>query len=117
MSAQLIIEIAHENASPCLMDGSSVSADPEVLEALSDCARPGDVESACDYVLRHVGVEFRIVARRVDGTYENRVATAAEKADTCRRIYFESGANFDHEPTAELYLVWQAANELLDNET
>ncbi|ELT51210.1 hypothetical protein [Brucella intermedia] len=58
------------------------------------------------------GIDFRIVARNAGGEYENRAATAEEKAETCRAIYFESESDFTDEKTADLYLIWQAAAEL-----
>ncbi len=110
---RLIIEIcpAEPRTSPCLMDGSEVSADPEVSESLADCNRSGDCEPACEYVLRHVGVEFRIVARDAAGLYQNRLATPEEKTATARAIYFDSDADFEDESTAETYLVWDAARD------
>jgi hypothetical protein len=77
---------------------------------LADCARSGDCEEACRFVVNHVGVEFRIVALNAAGEYENRLATADEKAATCRAIYFDSDTDFSDESTADTYLVWEAAN-------
>lgn len=77
-----------------------------------DCTDSGDAEPACVYVRDHVGIDFRIVARNAGGEYENRAATASEKAETCRAIYFDSETDFTDEKTADLYLIWQAAAEL-----
>lgn len=111
--SKLIIEICprEPRASACLTSGDEVTADPEVCAHLDDCTRPGDCAGACHFVLSHVGVDFRTVACNAAGEYENRVATADEKAATCRAIYFDSEADFSDESTAEMYLVWQAANE------
>lgn len=115
--AQLIIEICpvEPRTSACLMNGDEVSSDAEVSEHLSDCNRPGDCEGACLYVLKHVGVEFRIVARNANGEYENRLATPEEKEATARAIYFDSESDFSDEQTAETYLVWDAARSVEDN--
>lgn len=100
-------------ATACLMNGEDVSSDAEVAQHLADCNRPGDCQQACLYVLNHVGVEFRIIARsarNVSGEYENRLATAEEKEATARAIYFDSESDFSDETTAETYLVWEAAS-------
>lgn len=110
--AKLIIEVCprEPRASVCLMSGADVSHDPEVSEHLADCRRSGDCEEACRFVLDHVGVEFRTVARNAAGKYENRLATAEEKEATCRAIYSESDSDFSDESLAETYLVWEAAS-------
>lgn len=115
-SPAIIIEICPKEprTSVCLADGSEVSADPDVAAHLADCNRSGDCEPACLYVLREVGVEFRIVARNASGEYENRLATTEEKAETARRIYFESDADWSDETTVETYLVWDAARDAAD---
>lgn len=111
--AQLIIEICPKEprTSVCLMNGEELSSDGELAQHMADCNRSGDCEPACLYVLRHVGVEFRIVARNASGEFENRLATAEEKAETCRAIYFDSDSDFSDETTAETYLVWDAARD------
>lgn len=113
MPAKLIIEVCpyEPHTSACLINGDEVSADPEVSQHLADCNASGDCEEACLYVLRFVGVEFRTVARNAAGDYENRLATAEEKAATCRAIYFDSDSDFSDEATTETYLVWDAARE------
>lgn len=110
---KLIIEISprEPRASACLMNGASVAEDSEVAEAFADCLGSGDAQPACDYVRDHLGVDFRIVAMNEAGAYENRAATAEEKAETCRAIYFESDTDFTDESTAETYLIWEAAAE------
>lgn len=114
--SKLIVEICpyEPRTSACLMSGDEVSADTEVSAHLADCNASGDCEDACLFVLRHVGVEFRIVARNAAGEFENRLATAEEKAATCRAIYFDSDADFDDESRAETYLVWDAARDAED---
>jgi hypothetical protein len=113
-SAALIIEICprEPRTSACLMNGDEVATDPEVAQHLADCNASGDCEDACRYVLRHVGVEFRTVARNAAGQYENRLATDDEKAATCRAIYFDSDTDFSDPSMAELYLVWDAARDV-----
>ncbi|MGE3307743.1 MAG: hypothetical protein AB7I52_17440 [Rhizobiaceae bacterium] len=113
MSAPLIIEICpHEpRASMCLANGESVRGSDHERDVL-DCTGSGDAEPACSYVRDHIGVEFRIVARNAAGNYENRLATAEEKAATCRAIYFESETDFEDERWADLYLIWQAARDV-----
>jgi hypothetical protein len=112
MKPRLIIEICpHEpRAMAYLVNGLETSTDPDISRDLADCRASGDCEQACLYVLDHVGVEFRIVARNRKGKYENRLATAAEKEQTCRAIYFDSESDFSDERLAETYLVWEAAS-------
>lgn len=111
-SKPLIIEICpnEPRASMCLQSGASVRGSEYEADIL-DCCASGDCEPACNYVRDHVGVEFRIVARNATGEYENRLATADEKAATCRAIYFDSKTNFADERLAETYLIWQAATD------
>jgi len=110
---QVIIQICPREglASPCLMNGESIHTDDAIAEAFADCVKSGDCEPACEYVRDNIKVDFRIVARNAAGEYENREATAEEKAETCRTIYFESETDFTDESTAENYLIWQAASE------
>lgn len=112
--SKLIVEICprEPHATIFLASGLEVSTDPQTARDLADCTRSGDCEPACLYVLDHVGVEFRIVAKNAAGEYENRLATAEEKADTARAIYFDSESDFSDERVAETYLVWQAACDL-----
>lgn len=114
MKPQLIIEICprEPRASACLINGDEIETDPDILQHLEDCNRSGDCEPACRYILEQLGVEFRIVALNASGEYENRFATADEKADTCRAIYFDSDSDFSDESLAESYLVWEAASHL-----
>lgn len=110
--AKLIIEICpHEpRASICLANGESVHTDSEIAADLADCCKSGDAQQACEYVLDHIGVEFRIVAQDAAGNYQNRLATDDEKDATARAIYFESETDFSDQRMAEIYLVWEAAN-------
>lgn len=116
--AKLIIEICPWEglASPCLPNGQSVSDDPDIAEALADCCKSGDCQPACEYVRDQIAIEWRIVAKDAAGEYENRLATAEEKAQTARTIYFESKADFEDESTVETYLIWQAAHQFEDEE-
>lgn len=117
MRKPLIIEVCprEPRASMCLANGESVRGSEYETDVL-DCTRSGDVEPACDYVRDRIGVDFRIVARNAAGEYEDREATAAEKAATARAIYFDSTADFDDEETAETYLIWQAACDVESEE-
>jgi hypothetical protein len=106
----LIIEICprEPRADFCLANGESVRGS-RFDSDIADCRASGDVQDACEFVRDRIGVAFRIVARNTAGDYENRLATAEEKAETCRAIYFESETDFSDESTAETYLIWQAA--------
>lgn len=109
----LIIEISprEPRAEVYLANGESVKGS-EYESDLLDCIASGDVQEACEYVRDQIGVEFRIVAINPEtGEYENRLATAAEKAETCRAIYFDSEADFSDESIADLYLIWEAASQ------
>lgn len=104
-----IIEICpHEpRASICSMTGESVANDPDI----ADCRASGDCEPACTYVRDRLGVQFRRIARNpVTGEYENRLVTYSELDATAHAIYFESDIDFSDRATAELYLIWDAAN-------
>lgn len=109
---KLIIQICprEPSASACLTNGESVLTDSEITEHVLDCVASGDCQPACEYVRDVIGVDFRIVARNAAGEYENRAATAEEKAETCRKIYFDSETDFSDESTAETYLIWEAAS-------
>ena len=113
----LIVEIcpSEPRASMCTAAGHSVRRSKHLRDVL-DCTGSGDAQPACEYVRDAIGVDFRIVARQADGTYRNRKATAAEKAETCRAIYFESETDFSDEATAETYLIWEAANGVENEE-
>ena len=113
MAKPLIIEICpcEPRASACLANGESIIG--SVFESdMLDCTASGDAEPACAYVRDQIGIDFRIIARNAGGEYENRAATADEKAETCRAIYFDRQTDFADENTADLYLIWQAAAEL-----
>lgn len=111
MTHPLIIEICprEPRASVCLANGGEVKGS-DLENDLRDCCASGDVMEACQFVRDQLGIDFRIIARNAAGVYENRPATAAEKAETCRAIYFDSDTDFDDEADAELYLIWEAAN-------
>lgn len=112
-SEMIIIEISpiEGRASACLIDGSEIASDADILADMKDCNKSGDCEDACQFVIDQIGVEFRIVARDEKGNYENRLATDDEKQQTCESIYFDSETDFSDIDKAELYLVWQAASE------
>lgn len=107
----LIIEICprEPRSEVILINGESV-AGSDFEQDLIDCTGPGDAQNACEYILDQIGVEFRIVAQNSAGKYENRLATAAEKRETCEKIYFESNSDFSDERLVEIYLVWEAAH-------
>lgn len=112
--SRLIIEICpHEpRASACLDTGESYWSDETIAADMRDCNTSGNCQPACEYVRDVLKPDFRIMARNPEtGEYENRPATAKEKAATCRAIYFESETDFDDELTAETYLIWEAASE------
>ena len=106
--AEYIIEICpfEPYADICDMNGESVANDPDI----ADCRASGDCEPACTYVRDSLGVEFRIVARNSAGKYENRLATDSELQATAEAIYFDFDSDFSDRATAELYLIWEAAN-------
>ena len=108
MGKPLIIEICpnEPRADICTSDGESVMGS-EWQSDVMDCCASGNVESACEYL--QALVEFRIVARNDAGVYENRLATDAEKAATCKAIYFEIETDFSDVDKAEQYLIWESA--------
>lgn len=81
----------------------------DLAQDILDCVSGGDCEPACAYVRDRLAPEFRTVARNAAGEYENRPATDEEMAETARRIYFDSEADFTDRDTAALYLIWNAA--------
>jgi hypothetical protein len=96
----------------CLSGSVSVICEDEAtLEHLRDCNASGDCEPACRYVLEHCNPEFRIV-KKIDGEYQNVVASPEDKRSICEEIYFESDTDFSDEDNANLYLVWEAAHDL-----
>jgi hypothetical protein len=78
---------------------------------MRDCTSSGDCEPACQYVLDTYSPEFHIV-KKVDGDYQNVIATPEDKQLVCEAIYFESEPFFSDEDMADLYLVWEAASNL-----
>ena len=113
----LIVEICprEPRASMCTASGASLRRSPHKSDVL-DCTGSGDAQPACEYIRDVIGVDFRIVARDAAGNYRNRKATAEEKAETCRAIYFESETDFSDEAMAETYLIWEAANGVANEE-
>lgn len=101
-----IIEIGHEHASACTLEGDALSG--ELLEDMLDCNKSGDCESACQYVLDTYSPAFRIV-KEIGGEYQNVLASAEDKQAVCEAIYFESESDFTDESLSELYLVWESA--------
>lgn len=118
MKPNLIIEICprEPRASLCTIDGESVMQSAW-REDIADCTRSGDAQPACEYVLDRIGVEFRIVARNACGEYENRLATDDELRATCEEIYFDSNADFSDRRCAEIYLIWDAACDAVNEES
>lgn len=107
----IIIEICpnEPRASACLANGGEISSDATIAAHMADCNASGDCEPACLFILDHIGVEFRIVARNANGQYENRLATESEMRATCESIYFESDSDFSDNRLAATYLIWEAA--------
>lgn len=107
----IIIEICpnEPRASACLANGESIVGSDYESDML-DCVAQGDCEDACEFVRDQIRVEFRIVARDENGSFENRLATSREMAATCRAIYFDSETDFDDIENAALYLIWEAAS-------
>lgn len=85
------------------------------VQEIADCTTSGDNEPSCAYVRDHIGVQFRIIARKDSGEYENRIATDSEIEQTARAIYFESESDFSDIDTASLYLIWDAAHNAESN--
>ena len=112
---QIIIEISpiEPRATACLMDGSEIATNPDILSDMNDCNASGDCQEACEYVRDQIGIEFRIVAiDPATGKYKNRLATDNEMQATCEAIYFDSETDFSDSDTAKSYLIWQAASDL-----
>jgi hypothetical protein len=111
---QIIIEICPDEprATACLMDGSEIATDPDILSDIKDCTKSGDCQEACEFIRDQIGVEFRIVARDQSGKYENRLATDAELQATCEAIYFDHSADefSDDADRCKTHLIWEAAN-------
>ena len=107
----LIIELGFECATMCLANGESVKGSEYESDVLACCSQ-GDVEPFCQYLLDHVGIEFRIVAKNTSGEYENRIGTKQEKQTVCEAIYFDSETDFSDEDKANLYLVWEASDNV-----
>ena len=79
------------------------------FEALADCTKSGDCEPACQFILDHCKPEFTII-KRVNGNYDNVNASVEDKRAVCREIY-GPGISDD---SLDLYLVWQAAHNAID---
>ena len=112
----LIIEIQSTYAGICTMEGESIIGSKWESDVL-DCTTSGDCWDACEYVLDHVGVEFRTVALDPEtGKYENRIATSKEKQLCCEEIYFDHEPDeFSDETKANIYLIWEAANSCINS--
>lgn len=109
----IIIEICpmEPRAGACLANGDEISSNATIAAHMADCRTSGDCQDACEFVLDHIGVQFRIAARNASGDYENRLATESEMQATCEAIYFDSESDFSDNRLAAIYLVWNAANE------
>lgn len=102
-----------EGTSPYNPDGSEING--QILEDLLDCTRSGDMTHACLYVLGVHKPEFRIV-KWIDGGFKNVIATPEDKQKVCESIYFDSDVDFSDESRANLYLVWDAAFHVDEDE-
>ena len=105
-----IIEISLCGSVTCCTDDGE-DLDTETLSDMNDCNGSGDAEPACQYILDNYKPEFRIV-RRVDGKYQNVIASKEEKFQVCREIYGGSDTNFKDKDNANLYLIWAAVSSL-----
>lgn len=109
----VIIEIWPKTGetSACLKDGSEITTNLDILTHFKDCNAAGSSWNICADIRDNIGVEFRIIERDSKGKYENRLATDAEKQETCETIFFDSETDFSDMDDAEIYLIWDAAKE------
>lgn len=109
--SDFIIEISTcGSVTACTNDGGTLLGD--ILDDMLDCTASGDCEPACRYVQETYDIDWRIV-KRIDGEYQNVTASAEDKRKVCEEIYFESESDFSDEELAEVYLIWQAAHEVV----
>ena len=111
MRAQLIIELIGCEISFCASDGKELTKRHKIARDLLDCARTGDCEQSCKFVLSQYKIDWRMIVKSEAGEYENVTASKEVKETVARAIYFASDADFSNENTAELYLLWQVASE------
>lgn len=112
---QIIIEIVGDELYACDMLGDEITPSHPVWDDLADCCTSGDCEDACQFVIDQVGVEFRCIGRNANNGVENRLAIDADLQQVCEAIYFESDTDFSDRDNAELYAVWQAANNIIED--
>lgn len=90
--------------------------EPAIACDIRDCCKPGECEEACRYLLTVHDPEFRIVKKCEDGQFRDVTATPYDKRQLCESIYFDSDVDFTDEVTANLYLVWEACSQYVENE-
>lgn len=113
--SNFIVELSSDGVSCCRKNGSEISTRSKLFADLRDCCKSGDCQAACEYVISEHLPEFRIV-KRVNGEYENVIADHSDKAKVCKAIYFESESDFTgDEKLCEVYLIWQAAFDLIES--
>ena len=86
-----------------------------IVDDFSDCTSPGDSEPACRYVLENYDIDWRIV-KQIDGKYQNVSASDDDKRIFCETVYFDSETDFSDSDNSELYLIWEAAHQLENEE-
>jgi len=91
-----------------------VSEESDLAGDLKDCTGQGDAEDSCRYVARAYDVQFVIADKDLD--FERRPATEEEIRETCDAIYFDSDSDFTDSDLAEVYLIWEAANQFIQNQ-
>lgn len=98
----------------CTNEGDYIWAETDdygdawIYDDFLDCNATGDCEDACRYMIENYRIDWRIV-KKVDGEYANVTATAEDKQEVAKSIYFDSDNDFSDETWAEVYLIWQAA--------
>jgi hypothetical protein len=108
--SDFIIEISTcGSVTACTNDGGILLGD--TLDDVLDCTASGDCEPACRYVLETYNIEYRTV-KNIDGKYQSVIASPDDKKNVCESIYFESDTDFTDEESCDLYLVWEAANQV-----
>jgi len=109
-----IVELTGDGMSACRMDGREIKGG-KLFEALERCTARGDCEDACRNVLSLFRPEFRVV-KQIGGEYQNVVADHDDKRRACLTVYGDrdSRSDFDDESMCEVYLIWQAAADAVD---
>lgn len=110
---KFIVEISScGSVSVCKLNGDEISKRSKLASDLRDCTKSGDCEDACRFVLSHHNAEFRTV-KVIDDEYQNVIASSEDKMKVCKTIYFESESDFSNESTADMYLIWEAASQFI----